>query len=96
MLQKIGFIWKDLAPRRIPTWNPEMNAVYSGRSVSDTWNPERQLIGTLTAQTLLQLESKVRGLAHRKHWRPERQSPHIGRFLLAAVLNCPYYWSNVS
>jgi hypothetical protein len=86
----------DLAPPRIPIWHPVMSAVYTGRSLSDTWNPERQLIGTLNAHSLLQLESKVRGMAYRIHWRPERQSSHSGRFLLAAALNCLYYWSNVS
>jgi hypothetical protein len=60
----------DLAPLRIPIWHPVMSAVYTGRSVSDTWNPERQLIGTLNAHTLLHLESKVLGLAYRKNWRP--------------------------
>jgi hypothetical protein len=63
--------------------------------VSDTWNPERQLIGTLKAHTVLQLKSKVRGLAYRTHWRPERQSSHTERFLLAAVLSS-YYFLNFS
>jgi hypothetical protein len=32
----------------------------------------------------------MRGLAHKKHWRQERQSSHIGWFLLAAALNGLY------
>jgi hypothetical protein len=37
-----------------------MSAVYTGRSFPHTWYPERQLIGTLNAHTLLQQDSKVR------------------------------------
>jgi hypothetical protein len=51
-------------------------------SLPDSWCPGRQVIGTLNAHTLLKLESEVRGLAHKKHWRPERQSSHTGGFLL--------------
>jgi hypothetical protein len=68
----------DIAPRRIPIWHRAMSAVYTGRSLPHTWYPERQLFGILNAHTLLQLESKVPGLAHKKHWRPERQSSHTG------------------
>jgi hypothetical protein len=32
----------DLAPRRILIWHPVMSAVYTGRSLPDTWNPKRQ------------------------------------------------------
>jgi hypothetical protein len=34
-----------------------MSAAYTGSSFPHTWYPERQLIGILNAQTLLQLES---------------------------------------
>jgi hypothetical protein len=44
--------------------------VYRGRSLPHTWYPEHQLFGILHAHTLLQLESKVRGLVHKKHWGP--------------------------
>jgi hypothetical protein len=65
-----------------------MSAVYSiqGAHCRIPWNPERQLIGTMNAHTLLQLESKVRALAHKKHWRPDRQSSHTGRFILAVAM----------
>jgi hypothetical protein len=86
----------DLAPRRIPSWNPAMSAMYTGRSLPHTWYPERQLIVTLNSHTLLQRESKVRTLAHKKHWRPGRQSSHTGRFLLAVAMKAVYYCSNVS
>jgi hypothetical protein len=83
---------KDLASRRSPIWYPVMSAVYTGRSLPPhTWYPERQLNRTLNAQNLLQLDSKVRGLAYRKHWRPERQSSHTGQFLLPYALNYLYY-----
>jgi hypothetical protein len=68
--------WKGLAPPRIPIWNPAMSSVYTGSSLPHTWYTERQLFGILNAHALLQLEFKVRGLAHRKHWR--RQSSHTG------------------
>jgi hypothetical protein len=73
-----------------------MSSVYTGRSLPHTWYPERQLFGILNAHALLQLGFKVWGLAHRKHWHPERQPSHTGWFLLAAALNGLYYWSNVS
>jgi hypothetical protein len=74
------------------SWNPAVSSVSAGRSLPHTWYPERQLFGTgiLNVHTLLQQESKVRGLAYRTHWRPEHQSCHTGRFLLAAALNCLY------
>jgi hypothetical protein len=53
-------------------------------------------IGILNAQTQLRQAFKVRGLAHKKHWRPDRQSFHTGWVLLAAALNGLYYWFNVS
>jgi hypothetical protein len=34
----------------------------------------------------LRLAFKVLRLAHKTHWRPERQSSHTGWFLLAAAL----------
>jgi hypothetical protein len=86
----------DLAPHRIPSWNPAMSAVYAGRSLPHTWYPERQLIGILNAHTLLQLESKVRRLVHKKRWNPGRQSSLTGRFLLVVAMTGLYYWSNVS
>jgi hypothetical protein len=64
--------------------------VYTGRSLLHTWYPEPQLFGILNAHTLLQLDSKVRGFAYRIHWRPERQSSHTGKFLLATALNYLY------
>jgi hypothetical protein len=64
----------DLAPRRIPRWNPAMSAVYTWRSLPHTWYPGRQHIGILNAHALQQLESKVRRLAHMTHWNPGRQS----------------------
>jgi hypothetical protein len=73
----------------MPSWNPAVSSVYTGRSLPHTWYPERQLFGILNAHNPLQLESKVQGLAYRIHWRPERQSFHTGRFLLAAAL----YWN---
>jgi hypothetical protein len=33
----------DPAPRRLPIWNPVRSAVATGRSMPDTWIPERQL-----------------------------------------------------
>jgi hypothetical protein len=53
-------------------------------------------IGILNAHTQLRLAFKVRGLAHKKNWRPDRQSSHTGWFQLTAALNGLYYWSNVS
>jgi hypothetical protein len=73
-----------------------MSSVYTGRSLPHTWYPERQLFGTRNTHTLLQLESKVRELAHKKHWRPERQPSHTGWFLLAVAMKAIYYWYNVS
>jgi hypothetical protein len=70
--------------------------VYTGRSLPHTWYPERQLFGILNAHALLQLGFKVRGLAYWIHWRQDRQFSHTGWFLLAAALNCLYYWSNIS
>jgi hypothetical protein len=92
-LRKPPLSWKDLAPRRMPSWNPAMSSVYTERSLLHTWHPEHQLLRTLNAHTL---KSKVRGLAHKKRWRWERQSSHTGWFLLAAALNGLYYCSNVS
>jgi hypothetical protein len=86
----------DLAPRRIPSWNPAMSAVYTGRSLPHTWYPDRQLFGILKAHILLLLESKVRRLAHRIHWNPERQCSLTGGFLLVVAMKGLYYWSNVS
>jgi hypothetical protein len=60
--------------------------VYTGRSLPHTWYPECQLFGILNAHALLQLESKVRGLALRKHWHLERQSSHTEWFLLAYTI----------
>jgi hypothetical protein len=51
----------------MPSWNPAMSSVYSGRSLPHTWYPELQLFGIVNAHTPLQLELKVRGLAHNKH-----------------------------
>jgi hypothetical protein len=65
-------------------------------SLPDSWCPGRQLIGTLNAHTLLQLESEVRGLAHRIHWNPARQPSLTGGFLLVVAMKGLYYWSNVS
>jgi hypothetical protein len=48
-------------------------------------------IGILNIHTQLRLASKVRGLGHRKHWHPERQSSHTGRFLLVVALKGLYY-----
>jgi hypothetical protein len=57
----------------MPSWNPAMSSVYTGRSLLHTWYPERQLFGILNAHTLLQLQSKVRGLASGapilSHWK---------------------------
>jgi hypothetical protein len=64
-----------------------MSSVYAWRSLPHTWYPERQLFGILNAHALLQVGVKVRGFAHRKHWRPDHQSSHTGWFLLAAALN---------
>jgi hypothetical protein len=64
--------WKDLAPRRTPSWNPAVRSVYTGSSLPHTWYPERQLFGILNAHNPLHLESKVRGLAYRTQCRPER------------------------
>jgi hypothetical protein len=50
-----------LAPHRIPSWYPAMSAMYTGRSLPHTWYPERQLIVTLNAHTLLSLKCG--------HWR---------------------------
>jgi hypothetical protein len=58
-------------------------------SLPDSWCPGRQLIGTLNAHTLLQLESEVRGMAHKKHGHPERQSSRTGGFLLVAAMKGP-------
>jgi hypothetical protein len=75
----------------MPSWNMSTSYVYTGRSLLHTWYPERQLFGILNAPTLLQLESKMQGLAYRTHWHPERQSSHTSRFQLAAAVNCLYY-----
>jgi hypothetical protein len=74
--------------RIISNSDPQYWYTGTGRSLPHTWYPERQLIGTLNSHTQLQLDSKVRGLAYRKHWRPEHKSSQTGRFLLAAALNC--------
>jgi hypothetical protein len=58
--------------------------------------PERQLFGFLNSHALLQLGFKVRGLAHRKHWHPDRQSSHTGWFLLAAALNAQCQLININ
>jgi hypothetical protein len=88
----------DLAPRRIPSWIPAMSVVYTGRSLphTGTWYPDRQLFGTLNAHILLQLESKVRILAHRIQLNPERQCSLTGELLLVVAMKGLYYWSNVS
>jgi hypothetical protein len=86
----------DLVPCLVPTWNPAMSAVYTGRSLPHTWYPERQLIGILNTHTLLKLESKVLRLAQRTHWNPGRQSSLTGGFLLVVAMKGVYYWSNVS
>jgi hypothetical protein len=67
-----------------------MSSVYTWRSLPHTWYPDRQFCGTRNAHTLLQLESKVRGLVHQKHWRPERQSSHTGWFLLVVAMKALY------
>jgi hypothetical protein len=49
----------DIAPRWIPIWHPVMSAVYTGRSLPQTWYPECQVFSILNADTLLQLKSEV-------------------------------------
>jgi hypothetical protein len=63
----------DLAPCQIPVWN-----LYGVLCIQDT---HCRIPGILSTHTLLQLESKVQGLAYRKHWNPGRQPYHTGGFL---------------
>jgi hypothetical protein len=60
--------------------------VYSGRSLSDTWNLERQLYWNPERSYPTELGSKVRGLAYRKHRNPGRQSSYTGGFLLVIAM----------
>jgi hypothetical protein len=43
LLNKQPCSWWDLAPRRMPIFYPVRSAVYTGRSLPDTWHTERQL-----------------------------------------------------
>jgi hypothetical protein len=65
-------------------------------SLSDSWCPGRQLYWHLNAHTQQGLAFKVWGLAHKKHWRPERQSFHTGWFLLAATLKVQCQLININ
>jgi hypothetical protein len=80
----------------MPSWNLAMSYVYTDAHYRIAGILSANSFGILNAHTLLQLESKVRELVHKKRWRPERQSSHTGWFLLAAALNGLYYLSNVS
>jgi hypothetical protein len=85
----------DLAPRRIPIWNPERSTLY----VQDA---HCRIPGILSANSIgvnapthtQRLDSEVRGLSHRKH--PARQSSHSSGCLLALARNDLRYWSNIS
>jgi hypothetical protein len=84
----------DLAPGKMLILNSVRSDVYTGRSLPDTWlNLSANSIGILNAHTLLRLESKERGLAHRKHWYPVRQPLHTGGFHVA--LEAVYYLSKM-
>jgi hypothetical protein len=96
MLNKTILSRKNLSPCRIPIWNPVRSTVYTGCSLPDTWNYERTLYWHPESTYPVTLESSVRGLAHRKHWNPERQSSHTEGFLLVVVMEGLYYWSNLS
>jgi hypothetical protein len=69
-------IWMYLAPHRMPNWNPVSSAVYTGRSLLDTWNPEYQLYWNPERSYPARLEFVGRGLAHMIHCYPERQLLH--------------------
>jgi hypothetical protein len=58
--------------------------MYTGRSLPDTWNPERPPYYNpeRSCPTQLRLVSKVQGLALRN---PARQSSHTGGFLLVEL-----------
>jgi hypothetical protein len=91
-------MWIELAPHRIPIRQGEL-CIWAGQA--NCWIlgvRGANSIGILNTHTQLTrgLGFKVRGWAHKKHWRPERQSSHTGWFLLAAPLNGLYYWFNVS
>jgi hypothetical protein len=53
--------------------------VYSGRSLPDTWNSERQLNWHPELSYPLTLESNVRRLAYWKHWNLARQLISINK-----------------